>query len=151
MLISCRVLAESYPYSMADHIPCQNSSEKLENPEWPLMVRMMLCNTFQARLFSGHVVTHVQTPTRSLHGRHIYIYMLLYIYVHVLCIYCTNLYYIYIYIYILKTTCLCICVYVIHWSNQIYTHIWLYSHIIIEIRAYIMILHLTISYSANIS
>lgn len=58
-------LAESYPYSMADHIPCENSSGKLENPERPLMVRMMLCNTFQARLFSGHVVTHVQTPARS--------------------------------------------------------------------------------------
>ena len=52
-----RILAKSYPYSKAVHIPRQNSSGSLENNEQPLMVRMRLCDPCQAHLFPWHVLS----------------------------------------------------------------------------------------------
>ena len=44
----CSILAKSYPYSKAVHIPCPNSSGNLENNERPLMMRIRLCDPCQA-------------------------------------------------------------------------------------------------------
>ena len=60
------VLAKSYPYSKAVHIPCQNSSRSLEKNERPLMVRMRLCDPGQAHLFPCHVQSHMFNPAKIL-------------------------------------------------------------------------------------
>lgn len=63
------VLAKSYPYSKADHIPCENSSGNLGKNDWPLMVKIKFCDPCQARLFSCHVLScpraRVQPQVRS--------------------------------------------------------------------------------------
>ena len=51
------ILAKSYPYSKADHIPCENSSGNLGKNDWPLMVKIKFCDPCQARLFSCHVLS----------------------------------------------------------------------------------------------
>ena len=62
-------LAKSYPYSKADHIPCENSSGNLGKNDWPLMVKIKFCDPCQARLFSCHVLScpraRVQPQVRS--------------------------------------------------------------------------------------
>ena len=55
--IKMNILAKSYPYSKADHIPCENSSGNLGKNDWPLMVKIKFCDPCQARLFSCHVLS----------------------------------------------------------------------------------------------
>ena len=63
------ILAKSFPYSKADHIPCENSSGNLGKNDWPLMVKIKFCDPCQARLFSCHVLSRprarVQPPVRT--------------------------------------------------------------------------------------